>query len=34
MYIVVEKSADDQTDNQLEKAVETVQNAVDGTEKE
>ena len=32
--IVVEKSADDQTDNQLEKAVETVQNAVDGTEKE
>ena len=32
--IVVEKAADDQTDNQLEKAVETVQNAVDGTEKE
>ena len=32
--IVLEKTADDQRDNQLEKAVETVQNAVDGSEKE
>ena len=32
--IVLEKTADDQTDNQLEKAVETVQNAADGSEKE
>ena len=29
--IVLEKTADDQRDNQLEKAVETVQNAVDGS---
>lgn len=32
--IVLEKTPDDQRDNQLEKAVETVQNAVDGSEKE
>ena len=32
--IVLEKTADAQRDNQLEKAVETVQNAVDGSEKE